>query len=159
MKKQLLFAGAFCLGLGAFGLLSSFDDGEQAKIDAKYEELKTKFMEEQMQKCQETADEEAMRLYKEENGEATPEEEPTKSGTTAGGSTRPVAPNSGSATSGSEGSSTTPAEEATSGGATKDPQKGRGGATTKGDANAQKQRGGATTTNDASSQKRRPGAN
>jgi len=159
MKKQLLFAGAFCLGLGAFGLLSSFDDGEQAKIDAKYEELKTKFMEEQMQKCQETADEEAMRLYKEENGEATPEE-PTKSGATAGGSSRPVAPSSGSATSGSESSSsTTPAEEATSGGATKDPQKGRGGATTKGDADAQKKRGGATTKGDADAQKRRPGAN
>ncbi|AFC25070.1 hypothetical protein [Saprospira grandis] len=155
MKKQLLFAGAFCLGLGAFGLLSSFDDGEQAKIDAKYEELKTKFMEEQMQKCQETADEEAMRLYKEENPDA-PVEETVKSG---GNSTRPVAPSSGSATSGSEGSSTTPAEEATSGGATKDPQKGRGGATTKGDADAQKKRGGATNTNDAASQKRRPGAN
>lgn len=157
MKKQLLFAGAFFLGLGAFGLLSSFDDGEQAKIDAKYEELKTKFMEEQMQKCQETADEEAMRLYKEENPDAPVEETVKSSG---GNSTRPVAPNSGSATSGSEGSSaTTPTEEATSGGATKDPQKGRGGATTKGDADAQKQRGGATTTNDAASQKRRPGAN
>jgi|GEM_PF-6049838 len=154
MKKQLLFAGAFCLGLGAFGLLSSFDDGEQAKIDAKYEELKTKFMEEQMQKCQETADEEAMRLYKEENPDA-PVEETVKSG---GNSTRPTAPAGGSATYGSESSSTTPTEEATSGGATKDPQKTRAGATTQ-NADAQKKRSGATTTQDAASQKRRPGAN
>ncbi|WCL80100.1 hypothetical protein PPO43_08935 [Saprospira sp. CCB-QB6] len=156
MKKQLLFAGAFCLGLGAFGLLSSFDDGEQAKIDAKYEELKTKFMDEQFKKCQETADEEAMRLYKEENPDA-PVEETVKSG---GNSTRPTAPAGGSATSGSESSSTTaPTEEATSGGVTKDPQKARGGATTTQDADAQKKRSGATTTQDAASQKRRPGAN
>lgn len=119
MKKSILFIGTFVLAFGAIAFFASFEDANQAKIDAKYDELKSKWMDEKWGECLATVMADAQSEYDEFAAANAPEEGENKTVTTR--TTKP--------TTGGGSTTTTTTTTTTGGGAeettttvTKDPK-------------------------------------
>ncbi len=96
MKKNLLFIGAFFLAVTSAAVFTAFAaPTEQEKIDKAYNELKEKFLKEQMTTCMQTAEAKAVEKYDTEVADAaagktttTTTSKTTTKPTTGGGSTQ-----------------------------------------------------------------------
>lgn len=144
MKKSILFIGSFVLAFGAIAFFASFEDANQAKIDAKYEELKSKWMDEKWGECLATVMADAQSEYDEFAAANAPEE----------GDNKTVKPRTTKPTTG--GTTTTTTTTTTTGGGaeettttvTKDPKGSKMGGETTTDKKDSKMSGDTKTTTD-----------
>ena len=71
MKKGLFFVGAICIAISSAAIFTAFaEPTEQEKKDKVFNELKEKFMKEQMDACMKDADAKALEKYEAEEAES-----------------------------------------------------------------------------------------